>query len=389
MVMLWFSGRVSARVRRPASVRGLILGASLVLTVTAAADWPTFRGDVARTGRGEAPISVQPVLAWKAELGGSVDGSPVVAAGVVWVGTNHGTFAAVDANTGTLRWRVSLDGAVCSAAALVRDRLVIGTARRFLYCLGLDGKILWRVRAWDAIVASPLVLGETCYWGSMDGVFHATRLADGAKVWEVQLAGGISAAAASDGQRIFVGDEAGTVWALSPSDGKVLWKVETAGHVMAAPVSAEGKLIVPIVSPTRLVPPEIPYLAVLNADTGEELWHVRGPRSIFAGPVIIPTGVAYVSVEGYLSDTFLRAHLADGTREIYKQRLGGVVDSSPAWAEDTAYFGAHDGCLYVVRLSDGAVLSRTKLAAKVYSSPALDGGKLYIGASDGYLYCLR
>lgn len=307
----------------------------------------------------------------------------------MWVGTNHGTFAALDGETGAVRWQVPLDGAVCSAAALARDRLLIGTARRLMYCLGLDGKTLWRARAWDAIVASPMVLGDTCYWGSMDGVFHATRLADGAKVWEAQLAGGISAAAASDGQRIFVGDEAGTIWALSPADGKILWKVETGCYVMAAPVVAGGKLLVPLVSPTRLVPPEIPYLMVLSADTGEELWHVRGPRSIFASPVMTPMGVAYVSVEGYLSDTFLRAHLADGSREIYRQRLGGVVDSSPAWAEDVAYFGAQDGCLYAVRLSDGAILSRTKLAAKIYSSPALDDGRLYIGASDGHLYCLR
>ncbi|MCX7598959.1 MAG: PQQ-binding-like beta-propeller repeat protein [Armatimonadetes bacterium] len=375
--------------RRPVNVTSTVLMAALALPATAVGDWPTFRGDLARTGRAAAPIGAQPTLAWKTQLGGSVDGSPVVASGTVWVGTNHGTFAAVDAGTGAVRWRVSLDGAVCSAAALAQDRLVIGTARRFLYCLGLDGKTLWRVRAWDAVVASPLVLGDTCYWGSMDGVFHATRLADGAKIWEVQLAGGISAAAASDGQRIFVGDEAGTVWALLPTDGKTLWKVETSCHVMAAPVVADGKLLVPLVSPTRLVPPEIPYLMVLNADTGEQLWHVRGPRSIFASPILAPIGVAYVSVEGYLSDTLLRAQAADGTREVYRQQVGSVVDSSPAWAEDTAYFGAQDGCVYAVRLSDGAVLSRTRLAPKIYSSPALDGGKLYIGASDGHLYCLR
>jgi outer membrane protein assembly factor BamB len=382
-------GRVSAGLRRPAGLRGVVLAGGLALTVAAVADWPTFRGDSARTGRGAAPIAAQPTLLWKAWLGGSVDGSPVVASGTVWVGTNRGMFAALDAATGAVRWRVSLEGAVCSAAALARNRLVIGTARRFLYCLGLDGKVLWRARAGDAVVASPLVLGETCYWGSMDGVFHATRLSDGAKVWQVGLSGSISAAAASDGERIFVGDEAGSVWALSPTDGRVLWKVDTSCHVMAAPVFADGRLLVPLVSPTRLVPPEIPYLMVLNPDTGEELWHIRGPRSIFASPVMMPMGVAYVSVEGYLSDTFWRAHSADGTREIYKQRLGGVVDSSPAWAEDMAYFGAHDGCVYAVRLSDGVVVSRTKLAAKIFSSPALDGGKLYIGASDGHLYCLQ
>jgi outer membrane protein assembly factor BamB len=305
------------------------------------------------------------------------------------VGTNRGHFAALDAATGAIRWRTTLEGAVASAAGLAGDRLLLGTARGFLYCISTRGDLLWRVHAWDAAVASPLVLGSTCFWGTMDGIFHATAVSDGSPTWEAALAGGISAACASDGQKLFVADEGGSVWALSPADGKPVWRIETGCPAMAAPVVAGNRLIVPLVAPTRLVPPKVNYLLALDKDTGDVAWQVSGSRSIFASPVVADARVAYASVEGYLSDAFLRcADLASGA-QAYERRLAGVVDSSPARAGDVAYFGAHDGCLYAVHLPDGAILTRTKLAPKIFSSPALDGGALYVGASDGFLYCLR
>ncbi len=357
--------------------------------VHAPCDWTTFRHDAARSGLGDKPISAPPALAWRAQLGGSVDVSPVVAGGAVYVGNNHGVLASIDAGSGAIRWRAGLEGAIASAAALTGDRLLVCTARGFLYCVSTGGDVLWRSHAWDAAVGSPLVAGSTCFWGTMDGVLHATSVADGSTLWSADLAGAVSSACASDGRRIYVADEGGSVWALSPTDGKPAWRRETGCPAMAAPVVEGGRLIVPLVTPTRLVPPKVNYLLGLDAETGAPFLQVNGSRSIFASPVVANGRVAYASVEGYLSDTLLRcADLVTGVQS-YERRLGGVVDSSPAWAGDIEYFGGQDGCLYTARLSDGMILSRTRLASKIFSSPALDGGSLYVGASDGYLYCLR
>ncbi|MBC7289598.1 MAG: PQQ-binding-like beta-propeller repeat protein, partial [Armatimonadetes bacterium] len=75
--------------------------------------------------------------------------------------------------------------------------------------------------------------------------------------------------------------------------------------------------------------------------------------------------------------------------ELWRQQIGGVVDSSPAVADAKAYFGAHDGCLYAVDAATGQVQARLRLAPKIFSSPALVEGRLYIGASDGRLYCIK
>jgi outer membrane protein assembly factor BamB len=223
----------------------------------------------------------------------------------------------------------------------------------------------------------------------MDGVLHATRLADGTSVWETQLSGGISAAPAEADGVIYVGDEGGVVWAVEASSGGVLWKREAGCPVMAAAVVAGDALLVPLVSPSQLTPPKVPYLVLLSRATGEVRWQVVEARSIFSSPLWGPTGILCVSVEGYLSETFLRCHGVEAGQELWKQRLMGVVDSSPAMAGDRIYFGAHDGCLYVANAQSGVILSRTRLAEKIFSSPALDGGRLYIGANDGCLHCLK
>ena len=142
---------------RSCRLRGLLRGAAFVLAGAALllaapgavrADWPTFRGDNARSGHASAGISDQPTVVWKVELGGSVDGSPVVAGGKVFVGTSSGAFAALAAQTGEVLWRTRLDGAICSAAAVAGERLVVGTSRR-------------RVRAYDQ------PLGETAPSGGV------------------------------------------------------------------------------------------------------------------------------------------------------------------------------------------------------------------------------
>lgn len=384
------------RTRRPCprALRAarIVLLSSLVAALTRAAlaaSWPTFRGDNQRSGCASSIIADSPSLAWKALLGGSVDGSPIVVGDRVFVGANNGVFAAFGADDGQLLWRVELEGAVCSAAAAAGDRLVVGTSRRFLYCFSLEGKPLWRTHAWDAIVASPAVVGELCIWGSMDGILHATRLSDGSAVWQRELSGGISGAVAVADETVYVSDEGGGVWAVRAGDGEVLWKVESGCLGMAAPVVTADAVVVGLVSPTRLAPPKVPYLLCIDRASGEVRWRVSGARSIFASPLVTSRGVLYISVEGYLSETFLRCQSADGRMEMAKQRLGGVVDSSPVLAGERVYFGAHDGCLYIADPATGRVLNRVLLAEKIFSSPALTDARLYIGASDGYLRCLR
>jgi len=72
------------------------------------------------------------------------------------------------------------------------------------------------------------------------------------------------------------------------------------------------------------------------------------------------------------------------------QELKGPEDfvmTAPAIANGFLFAGADDGCVYAWDLKSGEVAWKHKTGGKVRSSPAVARGKLYIGSDDGYVYC--
>ena len=73
-----------------------------------AADWPTVRGNPARTGTTAGDLRPPFRLAWAVSFNGERFGSvvePVVADGRVFVGTHQGSLYALDSVSGKPLWR--------------------------------------------------------------------------------------------------------------------------------------------------------------------------------------------------------------------------------------------------------------------------------------------
>ncbi|MBD3291731.1 MAG: PQQ-binding-like beta-propeller repeat protein, partial [Armatimonadia bacterium] len=165
------------------------------------------------------------------------------------------------------------------------------------------------------------------------------------------------------------------------------------------PVVSDGVAIFGLMGPSALRPPKLDYLVALDSSTGEQKWAVNDSYSVLGAPVIGGGRVFFVTVEGYVSKTVARAaDLATGEL-LWERPVGGVVDSAPVllgsavgFEGDLAgvrlCFGCHDGRLYLLNASTGAVTGVETLATKVYSSPAIADGRIYIGANDGRLHCL-
>lgn len=371
-----------------------ILGvlALLSLTPVRADDWPYFHHDAQRTGLStEALPSHDLAVAWAVQIDDeSVDTSPAIVGGQVFIGTATGKIVCVAADTGAKRWEVQTGGAVASSPAVAGGRVFAGSADRCLYALAAsDGKLLWRVKTRRPVTAPPLCLGDAVYFGSGDGVFRCVGANDGTTRWEARETGEICAAAAAAEGRVYYGDDTGTVVARACTDGKLLWSVHLSGSIVAAPMLAGGKLVVPVMSGTALSPPPTQCITVLDPKSGQQLWALTRGSSVMQTPVADEQNVYFATVSGYLSDTELFAYrLADGT-EAWKQKLGGVADSSPLLTGGCLMFGNHDRNFYVVDKASGAIIQTLPLGAKMYSSPALSNGSIYIGAQDGKLYCLR
>jgi len=181
----WARTNVRQRTRRIGRAIIAIVGA-LLLTGC----WPTFQGNPARTGNNpfETAIGVDNVadlqLAWSATTGGPV-GSPVVAGGVVFVGSSDNKLRAFDADGGT----------GCSGSPPTCQPL-------------------WTFTAGDLVLSTPTVADGIVYVGSHD-------------------------------QRIYAFDAAGnTGCSGTPKTCEPLWQATTESFVASGPVVVNGVLYV-------------------------------------------------------------------------------------------------------------------------------------------------
>lgn len=72
----------------------------------------------------------------------------------------------------------------------------------------------------------------------------------------------------------------------------------------------------------------------------------------------------------------------------WKFHTGGLVNSSPAIANGTVYFGSTDGNLYAVDSAAGTLRWRFETKVRVPSSPAVSQGLVYFGGYDGNFYAV-
>ena len=114
----------------------------------AAADWPTYRHDAARSGRAGTTIAGVLETGWETHVGGRLS-SPVIADGKVFVASSDShTVWALDATGGKRLWSFSAGGRVDTPPTVHRGLAIFGSADGWVYCLRTaDGKLAWRFRA--------------------------------------------------------------------------------------------------------------------------------------------------------------------------------------------------------------------------------------------------
>ncbi len=113
-----------------------------------AADWPTYRGDAARSGAATSAPSVNQRPAWSVKLGERLT-PPIVANGWLFAAEkDRHTIHAMDAASGERRWSFTAGGRIDSPPTYDKGRLFFGSADGYVYCLrARDGALAWRYLA--------------------------------------------------------------------------------------------------------------------------------------------------------------------------------------------------------------------------------------------------
>ncbi len=108
-------------------------------------DWPTYRGDAARSGhmRHALPASLEP--AWTKDLGGRLS-ALAVADGTLFVAkVDTHTLHALSAKTGEPLWSFTADARIDSPPTVHEGMVLFGSQDGCVYCLrASDGALVWR-----------------------------------------------------------------------------------------------------------------------------------------------------------------------------------------------------------------------------------------------------
>ena len=135
-------------------------------------------------------------IIWQTEeLGGSIVGVPALSADkVLYVGTFGSEVIALNGQNGKELWRVPTEGWIWSGPTLVEDRLFVGDMNGNFYALSAkDGSTIWKIASTNLdgpIIGSPLVDGDTIYFGTEDGTLFAVDTTGNVK-WKQTVGGPI------------------------------------------------------------------------------------------------------------------------------------------------------------------------------------------------------
>jgi outer membrane protein assembly factor BamB len=96
----------------------------LAALLSAADEWPQFRGNPQLTGVTAAALPATLKLLWTYEAGESIESSAAISGGTVYVGSQSADLIAIDLATGKAKWKYKVKEGIGESSPAVRDGVV-------------------------------------------------------------------------------------------------------------------------------------------------------------------------------------------------------------------------------------------------------------------------
>ena len=205
---------------------------------------------------------------WEENLPGAIIGSPVVANGMVIVGSEDGNLYAFNEDDGSRLWIFPTDGLrqgkekdkrIWSTPVIEDGVAYFGAMDDYLYAIAIDEgltadeRTLWKFKTSGAIVTKPIVIDETVIFGSFDRKVYALDISEPNSkgkerlLWSYQGDNWYWAGVVTDGSNVYVASMDGKVNAL-PIDRREgdlpLWQIQLNDSISSTPFLAGNDLII-------------------------------------------------------------------------------------------------------------------------------------------------
>lgn len=342
----------------------------------ATGDWPTARGNPARTSATDQPGPTgQFGVRWTFKAPNTLNG-PMLAGDTVYAASSAGIVYAVDARTGRQRWAfdmrsVSPDFTDYPYPTVGPNLVYVATTSGTMYALDRgDGAVRWSYKASGQIGADqPALAGDTLYFGDDAGTLYALDATTGGVRWTAPLGHPLTSSTAVVDGLIYQVDTDGRLYAVDASSGVVRWSITFDGYTRA-PAVAGGY---------AYLGSNDGHLYALDAKTGTERWRYTAPAGATVDSPAVAGGVVVFNVEGV------------GTVALDAESGAPVWNASfeassypPVIAAGVVY--VTDGTSQI--LAFDTATGHQVGGAKVASPPglmAISGGALYVADFDGTL----
>jgi outer membrane protein assembly factor BamB len=278
-------------------------------------------------------LDEQGAVLWQRNLGDTLDATPVLAGGQVFVQSWSREVYALDAATGAVRWRFDYSPSPADdhrqAGLLVIDDLVL-------------------VPAWN-------------------GTLFALDAASGERRWDFWGGQPLRARPAYDGDNLYLASGDGTLSALA-LDGTLRWQQSLTAPLLRAPalvpqgvavVSREGQV------------------AVYDR-SGQVLWQRALDETCYYGAPLYLDGALFVATAG---NGLWKLDAASG-EIVWRVELAGPSYATPLIADGRIFVGDNSGALQVFGVDSGQLLARSMLDREIQGRPLIWSDRLLVGSRD-------
>ena len=240
-----------------------------------AEDWHTFMHDLNFSGMSADKSLTPPLeLLWRFKTGGPIHAAPVIANGILYIGSTDGKLYALDAKQWGIKWVFDAGDAIRYSAVALGNRVYFSARNNKVYALDANtGEKLWEFKTKSWMDASPIVADNTVYigafrskiyllnartgelksvrertiqirgteYGCANGVFRPVSPEHNAKLWRDRTGGSESYPVMANGT-VYIGGRDGQLHAFDAASEKEIWTYRLGGFVEAAPAISDGIL---------------------------------------------------------------------------------------------------------------------------------------------------
>ncbi len=202
-----------------------------------------------------------------------------------------GELVAISMSSGHILWKFPVSSGTESSPVVVGNSVYFGSQGGTLYSLNvLTGHENWSLPTSGPIKAGPAYSGGSLYFGNYGGTFYSVNAQTGHQNWSQSPGGEFYSTPAIAFGRVYVGNNSGEAYSFVLKDGTEAWSTSLGGYAYSGPAVADT----PGLGPTVYIGSYNDDLWALNAQTGATRWTANVGGSI-SGSATDINNVVYVS----------------------------------------------------------------------------------------------